>query len=521
MKRKLTRAVVVLALLPILLVVAACGRNNDGAGAAGNYTVTWWEPMHGPVQPNFTNLAETYHAQWLMEKTGITIEFMHPPIGQTAEQFNLMVSAMDLPDIMISNWHTVIAGGPSRAIDDGIILRLNDIWASYSPYVLNYLEVERPDLGRLARTDDGSYFAYPFVREDAILQVVHGPFMRADWLEYLGLGIPETIDDWEVVLTGFRDELGAMGPFAHADWLFINCPILAAFGVRQHFFIDDNGNVAFGNATEQYRAYLTLMSRWFAEGLIDPDFGSLTGDVFNARFLGGDTGATVGPPGGGIGVLLNAADDPNFDIVAVPVPVLQRGQRPVAGHFDLGIPGINSAAITTQASNVPVAARLLDFAFSPEGHILYNFGLEGESFEWVDGIPTFTDNIVYHPDGWPLTQSIAAVARSSTGAPFVQSRHYIMQFFRLPQQQNALFTWLETDSERFILPPLSFTLEEGERVGVLQGDIISFANEMHWSFILGAANVADFDRFVDDLFALGLQELLDIKNTSLQRFHAR
>ena len=414
-----------------------------------------------------------------------------------------------------------VAGGPSRAIEDGIILRLNEIWASYSPYILNLMEVERPDLGRLARTDDGSYFVYPFVREAPILQVVHGPFMRADWLEYLGLDIPETVDDWEVILTRFRDDMGAMGPLSYGAGQRFNCPILSAHGIRFRFFLDDNGNVAFGNVTDEYRAYLTIMSRWFAEGLIDPDFGSITGDVLNARILGGDTGASVGPPGGAIGVLMNAADDPDFDLVGVPVPVLQRGQRPVAGHFDLGIPGISSAAITTQARNIPVAARLLDFAYSPAGHILFNFGVEGESFEWVDGVPTFTDNIVYHPDGWPLAQSIAAVARPSFSGPFVQSQDYILQFFRLPQQQNALFTWLETDSERFMLPPLSFTLEEGDIVAALLGDIETYTDEMHWRFMLGTADMDYFDQFVNNVYALGLQELLDIKAVALQRFHAR
>ena len=117
MNRKLTRAVVVLALLTVLLVVAACGRDNDGAGGiagAGNYTVTWWESIPGQLAPNFVCMSETYHAQWVMEKTGINIEFLHPPAGQAGEQLSLMISAMDLPDIIVANWHTAVAGGSCR-----------------------------------------------------------------------------------------------------------------------------------------------------------------------------------------------------------------------------------------------------------------------------------------------------------------------------------------------------------------------------------------------------------------------
>lgn len=36
-----------------------------------------------------------------------------------------------------------------------------------------------------------------------------GPIVRKDWLDELGLDVPETIDDWEIMLKAFRDKKGA------------------------------------------------------------------------------------------------------------------------------------------------------------------------------------------------------------------------------------------------------------------------------------------------------------------------
>ena len=77
-------------------------------------------------------------------------------------------------------------------------------------------------------------------------------------------------------------------------------------------------------------------------------------------------------------------------------------------------------AITTSCKDVETAARLLDYAYSEEGHMLFNFGVEGESYTMVDGYPTYTDKILNNPEGWPLAQSLAAYIRGNYNGPFVQ-----------------------------------------------------------------------------------------------------
>ena len=65
------------------------------------------------------------------------MEYIHPNDQQTAEQFNLMIASDELPDVIEYDWTGRSAGsypgGPEKAIQDGVILELNDLIDQYAP----------------------------------------------------------------------------------------------------------------------------------------------------------------------------------------------------------------------------------------------------------------------------------------------------------------------------------------------------------------------------------------------------
>ena len=54
--------------------------------------------------------------------------------------------------------------------------------------------------------DEGDIYCFPFIRGDNSLMVFQGPIVRKDWLDKLGIPMPETIDDWYAMLQAFRDK---------------------------------------------------------------------------------------------------------------------------------------------------------------------------------------------------------------------------------------------------------------------------------------------------------------------------
>ena len=107
-------------------------------------TLTYWMELNSNVAANFNNIGDTTFGKKLQEATGITVEFQHPAVGQVAEQFNLLLSNRTLPDVIEYSWLTY-GGGPQKAIEDGVIIPLNDIIDQYCPNLKAYLEAN-PDI---------------------------------------------------------------------------------------------------------------------------------------------------------------------------------------------------------------------------------------------------------------------------------------------------------------------------------------------------------------------------------------
>lgn len=495
-------------------------------------TLTWWKPMENNWATFLTNFGETGHSRALIEATGIDIEWIHPPLGQHNENFSLMVVSGDFPDIIQWNWNTNFPGGPGAAISDRVILELNDAIAQWAP---NYqaLLARYPGLYQQVVTDEGQHFTFPFLRIDDILKVTTGPVVRADWLEELGLEPPETIDEWEYMLTRFRDDMGATtgwtGQAGQGDPNGLLNMFLPAFGIRTGFF-NQGGQIEYGFTDPAFRDFLELMARWYADGLIDPNIFSTSRAEMDAAILTGTSGAVIGPGGGAVGPWLHAAwsNDPgtSFDLVPTRFPSFERGvyvsHGPGSWDFALGSHG--HAAISAASSNVEVATRLLDFAFSEEGYLLYNYGVYGHTWTWVNGVPTYTDHILNHPEGRSFAQALSYYARAAMNGPFRQSGLYLYQFYELDQQKEALVQWGRlNDSTATMLPPVSFTIEESNRVAARMADIDTFRREGISRFITGTDPINDdtWNHFVNTLNNFGVPELIEIHQAAMDRFNAR
>ncbi len=92
----------------------------------------------------------------------VNIDFKHPPEGLDKEQFNLMLASNNLPDMIYWSWNTV-PGGPSKMLQDGAIIKLNDLIDKYAPNIKKIYK-ENSNIRKQSMLDDGSYYMFPFIR---------------------------------------------------------------------------------------------------------------------------------------------------------------------------------------------------------------------------------------------------------------------------------------------------------------------------------------------------------------------
>jgi len=486
--------------------------------------LTYWAELNQNVSANYVNLGETPFAQAWMEQTGVEIDFQHPPANQGKEQFSLLLADGNLPDLMEYAWMSY-PGGPEKAIQDGNIIALNDVFEQYCPNLMKYLE-ENPDIERMIKTDEGHYYVFPFIRGDDALCNTIGLMLREDWLKELNLEVPTTIDEWHTVLTAFKEKKGATAPFT---WEYtmgaltqVN-PFAYAYGTTQEFYKGTDSKIYFGAVEEGYKEYLTTFNQWYKEGLLDQDLATLALDQVSAKMTNGSAGASMGWAGSRMGTWINAAQatDSDYMLVAAPYPTLVKGDKPEMGQIDNRYPNQGCVAITTSCQDVETAARLLDYAYSEEGHMLFNFGIEGESFTMIDGYPTYTDTILNNPDGWSVAQSLSAYIRGNYNGPFVQDIRYLEQYYTIDNQKETNAVWGATNAASYKIPPITPTAEESKEFSTIMNEINTYRDEMTLKFIFGTENLDDFEDYVKTIENMGLKRALEIQNAALERYQER
>lgn len=541
MRKNLKKAgALILAMAMAVSCLTACGgkdtgKGNEGGnegGAAGtvsypldtDVTVTYWAELNGNVSANFTSMADTPFGKALQEQTGVTIEFQHPAVGQVSEQFNLLLGKDTLPDVIEYNW-LGYPGGPEKAIKEGVIIELNDVIDKYCPNLKAYLAAN-PTIDKMVKTDDGKYYCFPFIRGGDLLLTSMGPMLRGDWLKELGLEIPETIEEWEIVLKAFKDQKGARAPFSY-QWasagLTNNNPFAYAYGVTREFYLDDAGKVVYGAVQEGYKEYLQLMNKWMSEGLLDADLIALTGDQVAANITNGTSGASFAYCGSGLGNWTKSgqASDPNYLLVAAPYPSLVKGEKPEMGHRDNNYLGTGSAAITTSCENIEIVARLLDYAYGEAGSTLYNFGTENVSFTMVDGQATYNDEVLKNPNGLSIAHAIASYARACYNGPFVQNEAYAQQYYTTQEQKDAVARWSDTNMAKHVMPPVTATPEESKEMATYLADITKYRDQETIKFINGERSFDTWDDYVKEIEKMGIAKVLELKEAALTRYNAR
>jgi len=429
-----------------------------------------------------------------------------------------------MPDIIEYNWVTLV-GGPEKAISDGSITRLNDAITKWAPNLTAYLKAN-PQYDRMVKSDDGSYYVFPFIRGGDKLLYSQGLMIRQDWLNDLGLQPPQTIQDWHDVLVAFRDKKNCPAPFTQA-WSNRQRMFMPGFGFLNGMYIDAaSKKVAFGQIQPGYRQWIETMAKWYQEGLIDKDIMTLTTAQQNQKMTVGTSGATVASVGSGIGTWTPAAlpNTPNYKILAVQYPVLVPGSKLVYTIPNIPYNGQDSAAISGTTKNLEIATRFLDYGYTQAGHMLYNFGILGESYNMVNGKAIYTPDLMAGgPNKWPLSQSMSAYVRSTGAGPFIQNEGYIEQYYAMPEQAQALINYMLPGADQLVLPSVTPTQAESREYATIMQEINTYIDEQTARWLLGTdpVNDATWNNYISTIQKMNINRAVEIQNAALDRYNKR
>ncbi len=462
----------------------------------------------------------------LEARTGVHIEFQLTNNENQLTNYNIMVASGDITD-MIYSIDVYNTGSLDNAVENGILVYLDDYVETCMPDYLAAISQDET-MSSAALTDSGHYAcAKGFY--DCIFYTSYGLCIRQDWLDDLNLEAPVTYDDWENVMEAFMVEKGAeYGCFVPYTGVLHGDYLAAGFGVKGFVKTSANvpvyqidGEVKFGPIEEGFLDYLTLMNEWYEKGYLKQDLISYTAqytypdetDLANNSvgiFATMTTLWSRWEETCGEGARLSALAD----------AVQNEGDM---NHFSY-CPALSSAGtaigVSTNCENVELACKWLNYGFTEEGMLLNNYGIEGVSFEYVDGKPQLTDAVFNNPDGIPSAFAISYYAQSTLACTIVD--HTRMDPSYTEPMLEAYDVWNSTTDGAWDYPfYATMNMEETDVMNELWGDIETFLSESIVAFIMGDKSLDEWDSYLQTLEEMGIQDVIDAYQSCYDRYIQR
>ncbi|MBB2181910.1 extracellular solute-binding protein [Lachnospiraceae bacterium MD1] len=364
------------------------------ANADDKVDFTWYLHFSWFTTPWGENLV----SKTITEETGINIEFI-VPAGNEAEKLNSLIASDSLPDLITLGWYESQVG---QIIEDEMVYALDELAEQYDPY---WFEVADP--GRIGwfTEEDGHIYGYP-----------NSSFSPADYEKYDNIPSNQTFlvrkDIYEAIGSpdmttpeGFKAAVKA----AVEKFPEVNGQSLIPIGAHEFFA---NGNNSFDNFLCNFLAIPYEKDGKFYDRFTDPELvrwlktfrelgeeGYLADDIFIDKRVQMEEKIAQGRY---FCMLYQRTDlasqqkilyenDPNSIYIAVDGPKNSNGDA-----YTLPGGGINGWTLTMISKNCERpdrAIQLFSYLMSEHGQLMTWLGVEGETWDYVDGVPTMKQEV--------------------------------------------------------------------------------------------------------------------------------
>lgn len=322
------------------------------------------------------------------------------------ENLNVKIAGGDMPDVLVLG----TPGELATYVKGGIVGEIP----------IETIREKAPNFAKVAdENDDGSlwgtmiYEGKNYGIPNPMNVVPMAIFWNQEWLDNLGLEVPETLEEYEEVLTAFvendPDGNGKKDTAGMAERMI--GPVFGAFGLRcitggtPGFIVEEmqlgEDNVPFfPYIRPEAKDALEVLHRWYEKGIIDKEF--ITGENHGGyawlshSFMNGRIGVTSAMPYHYLNTSPDVDDELNRGVCLKELKAMNPDAQLVTGMPPVGPEGLSGieawskvgrlTCLTTQATKDPrkvdaFLAMLDAYYADPEYMELVNYGLEGIHFK--------------------------------------------------------------------------------------------------------------------------------------------
>lgn len=477
----------------------------------------------------------------LQEQTNVEIDWTAIPSDQWADKISLNMSDPNkLTDFVFS------AGFSDSNLlkygEFGAIIPLEEYIDNYMPNLKSVLD-KYPEYRVMCTDVNGHIWSLPWIEQlgsdkTAIQTIGDMSFINKKWLDFLGLEIPETVDEFEEVLIAFRDNASELQKEFNIDGSIIpmSCIVndgdqdpailINGFGEgygdadrARHIAVTDDQEVICAATQEGWKKGIEWLHKLYDEKLIDPEAFTQEWSTYVAKGKSGRYGVCFSWDVGNIDNLKDW----------VPLPALTADTRnitPQNGSYTSGFDR-GRCVVTSVAENPALVCAWLDQMYAPLQSPQNNWGTYGEDDDFDIFEMSTNDQggeMLRHA---PLGDASPVEVREaeSVGGPLAILDEYYGVYVTCPDDAQYRLDWIKDIytpdmHTKYVYPNLFMSRDDTETLSNLQADIEKTINRNKADWIMNGFTDADWEKFLDDLDAYGLEEYLGLFQKYLDSYNA-
>ncbi len=463
----------------------------------------------------------------LYDETGVWVEAQLAPTQGAVEKLNLMLAGGEPVDLFWGDWRNFYETGMIQPWND----YLKDfplIWDTWAPW----------DAWSGMTDAEGNIWGMPRMTPTTPHQV----FFRADWLDKLGMEVPDTFEELEAYLYAVK-ELDPYGngqtvplgttTTSHLQFAFVGGFVEGGNGM---WLDETDGLIKPVYLAKGYTDFVAKMLQWYKDGIIHKEAFSWDTPAIRDQIAKGAVAATAtwysNVTTRDAVLTENLLAPTDFDLEKYPRAYV---------ISEAGIKGPNGNVIETRTNSNPSGLLLSSKAKNPEAAMKYIFwqyenwlnyyttmwGVK--DFHWqFDPKDPKAETETFATAGWADDKGTAMYKDVNGELTYDNNIAYYSNFTTsvgLPTEvlgvisdqwgrQTMHSLWLQKNLDNF-----DVTLEPGVEYGIVwdtvamkdnvpsYSDLTTYVSEQLPKFFIGERDLSEWDSFIEELNRIGLVDM--------------
>lgn len=482
---------------------------NTGSEEPASNTPTYWseEPatlsMMAYNHPSWPFNPEWDILDWHEENTNIRIEGFEYA-GEFADAIGLTVASGETPDIIQFT-------GNTQAMQIGQMGALVDLSQHLDkmPNLAKFLDTYPTQRATGTSPEGAIYMANT---QGVNIISVRGWLYREDVFNELGLSVPTNWQELYDVSKALKEAYPESYPFTFRGGVGQFATLAPSFNTWYDYYPDPaTGKVKYGPVTDGYEEMLGWLNKFYEEGLMAPDWLSMTTAGWteymttNKSFITVDYVLRIPTLES---ALKEVEADGKFSLMA-----------PALGHPDGGMMNGNKTtignAIFTTTKNLDAALKYIDYLYSEQGQLTASWGKEGVTYEVLGGEKQYIPSAFENEEvTWSAANAQYGIGTNGMYG-WVDGDAALSSYaeeYRPYFLEAADYSW---DKDP-IIPP-NFSEVESEIISTIGNSILKHMEENSAMFVTGERDLGQFDNYVQEMDGIGLQQVVDLYTTGWER----